>query len=317
MARRWRSTVGMSDAELRRQIREDRIDVLIDLAGHTNATRIAALAVKPAPVTASWLGYPDTTGLATVDYRFTDERADPPGEADAHHVERLVRLPDGFLCYKPPAEAPPVGPTPALAKGTVTFGSFNYPEKVTPQVVETWAAILRGVSGAQIVLKGWHFNDPVIRQRYLDQFAAAGVPAERVDLRPMIPGMADHMGLYGEIDIALDPFPYNGTTTTCEALWMGVPVVSLVGDRHVARVGLSLLSQVALAHLAASDSAAYVRVASDLARDIEKLNTLRLGLRDRMRQSTLMDAPRFARTFEAELRTLWRAWCARRTQGGA
>src|SRR5215470_809448 len=299
LARRWRSTVGVSNAELRKQVREDRIDVLIDLAGHTASSRIAAFAVKPAPVMATWLGYPATSGLSTMDYRFTDERADPEKTAERHHTETLLRLPDGFLCYQPPSGTAQVRPTPALARGYVTFGSFNSPEKVTPEVVRLWAAILHEVSDSRLLLKGWHFADPVIRERYLRSFAAAGVAVERVDLRPLIPGIIEHMRLYDEVDVALDPFPYNGTTTTCEALWMGVPVVTLVGDRHVARVGLSLLWQLGLTELAASDRAAYIRIARDLVRDTDKLNSLRLGLRGRMQASTLMDAPRFARSFEA------------------
>jgi predicted O-linked N-acetylglucosamine transferase (SPINDLY family) len=316
LARRWRFTAGVSDADVRRQVREDQIDIMIDLAGHTGSSRITVFAVKPAPVTATWLGYPGSTGLATVDYRITDERADPLGVTERHHTEELVRLPDGFLCYRPPPDTTPVRPTPALNKGFVTFGSFNYPEKVMPKVVETWAAILREVPGSRLLLKGWHFGDPAIRQRYLDGFGSVGVGPERIDLRPMIPGMIEHLRLYDEVDIALDPFPYNGTTTTCEALWMGVPVVTLVGDRHAARVGLSLLWQIGLTELAALDPAAYIRIAADLACDAERLNKLRLGLRDRMRDSPLMDEPRFARSFEGALRMMWRAWCAAKVGPG-
>jgi predicted O-linked N-acetylglucosamine transferase (SPINDLY family) len=309
----WRFTAGMSDAELRHQVREDRIDILVDLAGHTSRTRIAAFAVRPAPVTATWLGYPATSGLATVDYRFTDGIADPPGAADKLHTETLVRLPHGFLCYHPPTDAPEPGPTPAIAKGAVTFGSFNNLAKVTPEVIETWARLLQGLPAARLLLKGWIFADAVLRRRMTDRFAALGVAAERIDLRPLIPGVAEHLRLYREIDIGLDPFPYNGTTTTCEALWMGVPVVTLVGDRHAARVGVSLLARVGLERLAAGDVESYVATAVELARDVAALNEIRLGLRDRMRRSPLMDAPRFARDVEAAYRTMWRAWCARRT----
>ena len=311
--RHWRSTVGLDDAAFRKRVREDHIDILVDLAGHTARTRVAAFAVRPAPVSVTWLGYPATTGLATVDYRFTDAIADPPGGADALHTETLVRLPAGFLCYRPPADAPALTPTPALAKGAITFGSFNNLAKVTPQVIETWAAILRAVPGSRLLLKGWIFADTVLRQRMAGRFAALGVDAGRIDLRPLIPGVAEHLRLYREIDIGLDPFPYNGTTTTCEALWMGVPVMTLVGDRHAARVGLSLLSRVGLEHFAATDTDAYVAIAAGLARDVAALNELRLGLRDRMQQSPLTDAPRFARDVEMAYRTMWRAWCARHT----
>ncbi len=300
----WRSTVGLNDAELRRQVREDRIDILVDLAGHTSRTRIAAFAVRPAPVTATWLGYPATTGLATIDYRFTDAIADPPGTADALHTEKLIRLPQGFLCYRPPADAPAPNPAPALAKGVVTFGSFNNLAKVTPDVIATWARILRELPTAQLLLKGWIFADAVLRRRMADRLEALGVAADRIDLRPLIPGVGEHLRLYREVDIGLDPFPYNGTTTTCEALWMGVPVVTLAGDRHAARVGLSLLSRVGLDRLAANDEESYIATAVELARDAAALSELRLGLRERMKRSPMMDAPRFARDVEAAYRAM-------------
>jgi len=310
LARHWRSTVGMSDRELREKVRADGIDILIDLAGHTARTRLPAFAVKPAPVTATWLGYPATTGLATVDYRVTDALADPPGAAERLHTERLARLPGGFLCHRPPADAPAVSPAPVLARGSVTFGSFNNLAKVTAETIETWSEILRAVPTARLLLKGKLFADAAMVERYRRQFAAEGVAAERLVLRPLIPGIRKHLRLYGEVDIGLDPFPYNGTTTTCEALYMGVPVVSLVGDRHAARVGLSLLSQVGLPHLVASDRAEYVRIAASFASDAAALGALRLGLRQRLEASTLMDAPRFARVFEAALRDMWRQCCA-------
>jgi len=311
-ARHWRSTVGLSDDALRRKMREDGIDILVDLAGHTGHTRLSALAVKPAPIIATWLGYPATTGLPTIDYRFTDALADPPGEADRFHTETLVRLPGGFLCYTPPADAPAVRPTPALAQGFVTFGSFNNLAKVTPGAIEAWAEILRAMPTARLLLKGKLFSDFGFSQHYLAQFAGLGISAERISLRPLISGIADHMRLYHEIDIGLDPFPYNGTTTTCEALYMGVPVVTLVGDHHLARVGLSLLSHIGLAGFAASDRSAYVRLAVERARNTSELNALRMGLRERLRNSTLMDAPRFASVFESALRNLWCTWCSSR-----
>jgi len=313
----WRAITEMSDVELREQVHRDRIDILVDLAGHTSRTRITSFAVRSAPVTATWLGYPATTGLPTIDYRFTDEIADPSGLTDKLHTERLVRLPQGFLCYRPPVDAPMPNPTPVLKSGVVTFGSFNNLTKVTPDVIETWARILNAVPNARLLLKGWIFADCVLRQRMTDRFAKFGVAAERIHLRPLIPGIAAHLGLYHEIDIGLDPFPYNGTTTTCEALWMGVPVVTLAGRHHAARVGLSLLTRVDLAHLAVSDVKTYVGTAVELARDITALNELRIGLRERMRASPLMDATRFARDVEAAYRAMWRAWCARQTASDA
>ncbi len=306
----WRPTVGLSDLKLQQRIRDDRIDILVDLAGHTNGTRLNAFAPKPAPVTINWLGYPATTGLPTVDYRITDVWADPPGRADELHTERLIRLPGGFHCYQPPAGWPAVSPTPALTKGFVTFGSFNNPSKLTTQVLETWARLLAGLPGSRLLLKGKTLADPAQVDRFQAIFAGHGVTPDRLDLKAMIPSMAEHVALYGEIDIGLDPFPYNGTTTTCEALWMGVPVVTLVGDRHTSRVGLSLLSQLRLEHLALPDPEAYIRQATTLAKDIPALNTLRLGIRQRMALSSLCDRPAFAAKFEAALRQAWRIWCA-------
>ena len=312
LAQHWRSTVGMSDRTLRDAVREDGIDILIDLAGHTARTRLAAFAVRPAPVTATWLGYPASTGLPTVDYRLTDALADPPGAAERLHTEQLVRLPGGFLCYRPPSDAPGVTRAPALAHGYVTFGSFNNPAKITTETIETWSEILRAVPNSRLLLKGKLFADKATSERYREIFAARGIAADRLTLRPLIPAVAEHLRLYGEVDIGLDPFPYNGTTTTCEALYMGVPVVSLVGDRHAARVGLSLLSQVGLPQMAAQSRSEYVRLAAGLASDIAALGELRLGLRQRLRASTLMDEVRFARVFEAALRDMWQRWCAER-----
>jgi len=309
LAGNWRSTVGLGDRELRRAVRADGIDILIDLAGHTGRTRLSAIAIRPAPVTATWLGYPATTGLPTVDYRITDAIADPPEAADRLHTERLVRLSGGFLCYRPPADAPPVAPTPALARGYVTFGSFNNLAKVNPEVFRAWGEVLRAVPTARLLLKGKLLADETTANGYRRQFAELGIAAERLELRPLTPGIAEHMRLYSEVDIGLDPFPYNGTTTTCEALFMGVPVVTLVGDRHAARVGLSLLSRVGLSELAAPNSGAYVKIALELARDVEALNALRLGMRDRLQSSPLMDETRFAREFESALREMWRRWC--------
>jgi predicted O-linked N-acetylglucosamine transferase (SPINDLY family) len=309
LAHHWRPTQDLSDEEVRRQIRADGIDVLIDLAGHTEGTRLPALASKPAPVTASWLGYPGTTGLPTIDYRITDLLADPEG-SERLHTERLIRLPQGFLCYRPPAEAPEVLPPPALAREGVTFGSFNRLAKVTPEVVKVWARILHALPRARLLVKDALLRNEDFRRDFAESFAREGVGPERLDLRAFMPGLADHLGAYGEVDVALDPFPYNGTTTTCEALWMGVPVVNLVGDRHAGRVGLSLLSRVGLDHLTASDIDSYVRIATVLAGDLPGLARLRGELRDRLRQSSLCDAPRFARAFEVALRVMWQDWCS-------
>jgi protein O-GlcNAc transferase len=305
----WRKTYGLDNAALRAQLRADRIDIAIDIAGHTGDSRLSAFAIKPAPVTATWLGYPATTGLATVDWRITDARADPPGQ-EAFHSEKLLRLPDSFLCYHfYGAVVPPVAPAPVASRGTITFGSFNNPAKLSPPTIAAWARILASVPGARLMLKSLLFAEPSRRQQFLERFAAEGIVAERLELRELQPDIIDHLNSYAEIDIALDPFPYNGTTTTCEALWMGVPMVSLIGDHHAARVGFDLLSQVGLADFAAPDANAYIAKAIALASDLPQLGRLRQELRERMQASPLCDAPRFARAFESGLREMWREWC--------
>jgi protein O-GlcNAc transferase len=310
LAHQWRPVAGMDDVAVRRQIRADAIDVLVELGGHTSGTRLTVLAVKPAPVTATWLGYPATTGLPTVDYRLTDEVADPPGEADRLHTETLVRLPHGFLCYRPEDEAPAVAPLPAVALGRVTFGSFNNPAKITAETVGAWSRVLEGVPGSRMLLKGTQFADPGTCGHFRRLFAAAGIGPERLEFRGRATTPAAHLAMYGEVDIGLDPFPYNGTTTTCEAFWMGVPTVSLRGDRHAARVGASLLTQLGLQELIGESLDGYVAAAIALAGDRERLAGLRDGLRTRMLGSPLGDRAGFARRFEAALREMWRRWCA-------
>lgn len=307
----WRDTTVLADDALRAQLRADGIDIAIDLAGHTAGNRLRALAVKPAPVTATWLGYPATTGLAAIDWRITDACADPPSQ-EVFHSERLLRLSDVFLCFGPyMTQIPDPAPAPALGCGQVTFGSFNNPQKISWSAAGAWARILEAVPDSRLLLKSLAFVEPERRQHFRDLFAAHGIEADRIELLLPQPAMPDHLGSYADIDIALDPFPYNGTTTTCEALWMGVPVVALIGDRHSGRVGFDLLSQLGLADLAARDIDAYVAIAVALAGDRPRLQGLRSELRNRMRASPLFDAPRFARAFEDGLRVMWREWCGR------
>lgn len=304
LAPQWRPVAGLDDEALRRQIRADGIDILIDLAGHTVGNRLAAFAVKPAPVTATWLGWPATTGLPAIDWRITDAIADPPG-AEAVHTERLLRLPAGFLCYRAPEEAPAVAPLPCRARGAVTFGSFNDLRKVREESVALWAEVLRAVPGARFLCKAGLLADPAVRQRLVERFARHGIAAERLDLRPHAPERAAHLAAYGEIDVALDTLPYNGATTSCEALWMGVPVVTLAGDRHAARVGASLLTAAGLPQLIAADSDEFRRIATGLAKDSEALATMRAGLRAKLASSALCDAAGFAGAFTAALRQIW------------
>ena len=305
---RWRSTVGLPDPALAQLIRDDRIDILVDLSGHTAGNRLLAMARKPAPVQVTWLGYPDTTGLDAMDYRITDGIADPPGSADALHSESLVRLAQGFLCYRPDPESPPVGELPAATVGRVTFASFNHLPKVTPEVIALWAEILRQTPGARLLLKSGLLAAQVTRQRYLALFAAHGIGPERLTLSGKIPQVAGHLDLYNQVDIALDPFPYNGTTTTCEALWMGVPVVTLAGNLHASRVGASLLTRVGLAELAVDTPQTYLEKAVALAGNLPQLARLRAGLRERMAGSPLCDAAGFTRALEQAYREMWKRW---------
>lgn len=305
----WRDTVGLSDNALAAAIRADGIDVLIDLAGYTTGSRLAVFAAKPAPIQASWIGYPATTGLTQIDWRITDALADPPGRTEDQYTEKLLRLPGGFNCYRPPDNAPDVGPLPADTAGHVTFGSFNHAAKVRDPALDLWAELLQRVAGSRLILKHRGFNYPAVRDDYIQGLERRGVAATRVDLVSYIADPRGHLAAYNKVDIGLDPFPYNGTTTTCEALWMGVPIVTLAGGTHHARVGVSLLTRMGMPELIANSPRAYIDIAAGLADDRARLSRLRAELRSRMAASPLCDAKALTRDFEAALRTLWRDWC--------
>jgi predicted O-linked N-acetylglucosamine transferase (SPINDLY family) len=303
----WRDTAGLSDPALADQVRADAIDILIDLAGHTAGNRLLAFARKPAPVQATWLGYVGTTGLAAIDYLIADDHQVPPG-AEVHYRERVLRLPGGYACYDPPAAAPDPGPPPALATGRVTFGCFNNPAKLSPPALAAFAAVLNRVAGARLVLKYGGMDDPAVSARLHAAFAAAGVAPERVELRGGS-AHAGHLAAYREVDVALDSFPYSGGVTTCDALWMGVPVVTLPGTTFASRHSLSYLAGVGLADdLATSDVDDYVARAADLANDWNRLAGWRAGLRERMARSPLCNGERLADELLQALRVAWRAW---------
>ena len=314
-ADQWRACSFLADPELAGLIRTDRIDILVDLAGHTAENRLAMMAQRPAPIQVTYCGYPNTTGLKAIDYRLTDALVDPPGESDRFHSEKLVRLPRSFLCYRPSDFAGDVARRPVLEKGFVTFGSFNVLAKMTDSVVAAWARILNAVPGSRLLLKCNSFNDPATAELYRRRFSAEGIVPERLDLLGRQPLISDHLAMYGRVDIALDPFPYNGTTTTCEALWMGVPLVALRGDRHVARVSAALLHHVGLDALVAENEVEYVEKAVALARDPARIQALSAGLRPAMAASPLTDAPGFAREVEAAYREMWRTWCEAAKKG--
>ena len=308
----WTSIFRRDDKRVAANIREDRIDILVDLGGYTARSRVEVFALKPAPVQASWLGYLNTTGLPAMDYRITDAIADPEGEADRFNSEILVRLRPPFLCYRPLDAAPPVSALPMQSAGNLTFGSFNNLPKLTPRTIRLWAELLHAVEGSRLVIKTMQMRDFSTADELRNRFAQEGIGPERLDLLAWRVRAVHHLARYNLVDIALDPFPFNGVTTTCEALWMGVPVVTLVGDRQYGRVGASLLKAVGLEELIAESPDGYLRIATDLACNPDRLKALRATLRDRMWASPLCDGAGFAHVMEQAYRRMWRRWCEKR-----
>lgn len=317
LASGWRNFVGQPAPAVTVAIRSDAPDLIVDLAGHTGLNRLPVLARRVAPVQVTYLGYPNTTGVPAMDYRFTDETADPSGEADAFATERLVRFSSVAWAYQPSGDAPPVAPPPSLAAGTVTFGCFNNPAKITDATLALWGRVLAAVPGSRLRLKGAGFGQPVVRARYEARLAHAGVAVSRVDLLERTPDAASHLGLYHSVDVAFDTSPYHGTTTTCEALWMGVPVVTLTGREHRSRVGTSLLTAAGHPEWCARDGDDFVRIAVALAGDPARLSAIRESLRREMTASPLLDHAGQAARFGAALRACWAAWCERSTRKAA
>ena len=300
----WRDVSALGMERIAAQVLEDKIDVLVDLAGHTSFRQMLLMSMRIAPVQVTYLGYPNTTGLDTVDFRLTDDVADPEGKADSFASEKLVRLPRGFLCYRPPAsgEMPEPSDAPSLSKGFVTFGSFNNLNKVSPLTMDLWAAILREVPQSRLYLKARQLADATAQARIADGFERRGVAPDRVSTFPWAGTQNEHLRLYNEIDIALDTFPYNGTTTTCEALWMGVPVVTHYGNTHQSRVGLSLLRHCDLDELAAATGEEYVHRSVALASDRQRIQRFHSELRSILSSSSLVDAAGFCRHLESAYR---------------
>ena len=293
----WRRTAGLTDEQLARQIRDDRIDVLVELTGHLGGGRLGALARRPAPVQVSYLGYQGTVGVSAVDYVLTDDWADPPG-AEMGYVEQPWRLPRPFFVWRPPsdADAPPVGPLPSLAVGHVTFGCLNAVAKATPAAVALWARVLRAVPDSRMVMMTTRCVATDVRLRA--GFADAGVSPTRV----RFVGRADprpYFERYAGIDLALDPVPFVGHTTTCDAAWMGVPTVTRAGDCYAHRYGSSVLRAVGLADLVAESDDGYVRTAVALANDVPRLSHVRANLRSAVAASPITDAAGFTRDLEA------------------
>ena len=301
LAERWVECGRLDDETLAAQIRADGIDVLVDLAGPTAGGRPGVLARKPARAQAEWLGYPAPSGLASIDVRISDARADPP-RSDAG--DGVVRLPASYFCYAPPRDAPaPSGP-PCRKKATFTFGSFNTLAKVSDECVALWAGVLARVPDARLLLKAKALAEPAARAETVARFAAYGIAPERLLLRGWSAKLAEHFAAYSEVDVALDNFPYNGGTTTCHALWMGVPVVSLVGERQASRMGLSILTAAGRAEWCAEDASRFAEIAASLAADTASLAEIRARMREQLQASALMDAAAFTAALESALEVL-------------
>lgn len=304
----WVETRGWDDERLAERMRADEIDIAFDLAGQVDGNRLLAFGRKPAPLAVSWIGYVGTTGLGAIDFLLAD-RFEVPPPAELFIREAVLRMPDGYVCYDPPRAAPSVSPLPALDRGCVTFGCFNNVLKVSPEVVSQWATILRRVPNSRLVLKYQGFNDPGVARRLVRLFATHGIGIDRLEFQ----GWSAHAELlreYHRIDIALDTFPYSGGLTTCEALWMGVPVVTWPGETFASRHSLSHLSNVGLTETIAATSAEYVEIAVRLAGDLPHLAEIRGGLRGQMAASPLCDSGRFVDNLLVLLRDAWRGWCA-------
>jgi predicted O-linked N-acetylglucosamine transferase (SPINDLY family) len=301
----WRPVSGMSDATVAGLIAADQIDILVDLTMHMSGGRPLLFAQKSAPLQLAWLAYPGTTGMPQIDYRLTDPYLDPPGVGDEHYAEKSIRLPDSFWCYNPLTTDPPVNPLPALSSDGFTFGCLNNFCKINDDVLKLWSMVLRKVENSRLLLLA-----PVgsARDRILDCFGQNGIDPNRIEFVAK-QSRQKYLETYHQVDLGLDTFPANGHTTSLDSLWMGVPVVTLVGRIAIARAGWCHLSNLELSELAAHTPDQFVQIAANLARDLPRLQHLRSTLRRRMEQSPLMDAPKFARNVEAAYRRIWQAWC--------
>jgi predicted O-linked N-acetylglucosamine transferase (SPINDLY family) len=304
----WRDIASMPDSQAENLIRGDQIDILVDLRGHAGGDRMLLFARKPAPVQINMVGYFDTTGLPTMDYRITDSVQDPPGQTEGFHVEKLIRIDPSCWCYTPDHKPPDVAEPPSLRAGHVTFGTLNKIIKISPPCARLWGRVLEKVAGSRLLVSVAG-ADPggVVR----DRLAAMGLPVDRVDIVDKTPTRRRYLERFHEIDVALDTTPFNGITTTCDGLWMGVPCVSRSGDTSVSRAGRSILEAAGLGELACDTDEQFVRVAADLARDPDGLRSRRLAMRESLLASPLTAHRRFARSLEAEFRRVWLDWCAR------
>ena len=305
----WFDITGQTNEEVAQQIITDRIDILIDLAGHTAKNRLLVFAQKPAPIQVSWLGYPNTTGMKQVDYRITDEIADPRGQADKLHSEQLIRMENGFLCYQAAPSAPQVTERKYNQESKITFGSFNNISKITDETQDLWAEILKQLPNSRLLLKCKQLTNKGLQEKFRHTFEKKGIAADQIEICPWLPKTKNHLELYSKVDIGLDPFPYNGTTTTCEALWMGVPVITMMGDRHSGRVGASILTYLGMEELVAGSGEEYLEKAVGLAQNYDKMTYYRNNLRQILKNSPLSNADKFAEEMERNFRKMWHTWC--------
>jgi len=308
----WKHLPVTQYTKIADEIYKDGVDVLVELAGLAANHNMPVMAMQPAPVQVDYLGYPCTTGLSTIGHRIVDGVTDSAGY-EAYSSERLTRIDPAFLCYQAPFDAPEVGPRTRGELNnawTVTFGSFNSLPKINPPVIAAWARILREVPGSGLILKALEYEDPLLSKDVHARFQREGILPDRIKMIGLKAGFVDHLDLYRHVDIALDPFPYNGTTTTFEALWMGVPVVTVTGDRHVARVSTMILRNLGLPELIASDTESYIKIATSLATDTSRIADYRRTLRGRLAASVLCDGPAYARRMQTALRDMWRDWCS-------
>ncbi len=303
----WRPLAGATPRAIAETIHKDHVDILIELAGLMAGHNLPAVALKPAPIQVTYLGYPATTGFPEIDYRVVDSLTDPPG-SEAFASEKLVRIDPSFLCYRPPEERPDTARAPG---GGLTFGSFNAAAKINRQVFRVWARMLKETPTSRLLLKSLEYYDPAMASFIRSRFAAEGIDPARIECSQVKRTFEEHLSSYRDVDIALDPFPYNGTTTTFEALSMSVPVVTLQGQRHVERVSAAILTNLGLTDLIASDENQYISIATSLAADPARLATLRESIRPRLLNSTLCDGPAYAARMDRALRGMWQEWCAR------
>jgi predicted O-linked N-acetylglucosamine transferase (SPINDLY family) len=304
----WRDAAALDEAQLADAIHADAIDVLVDLTGHAGVLRLGTFARQPAPVQVSWLGYLHSTGLTRIGFRLSDARADPPGASDRLHTEKLVRLPHSFWCFRPVLDAAAAREAPCLQRGYLTFGSFNHAPKLSPGVRRLWARILAQLPQSRLLLVG--IPDGRARADLERDFAQAGIGPERLTILPRVP-LPEYLRQFAAVDIALDSWPYGGGTTTFDALWMGVPVLTLTGERSTSRSATSILSALGLEDWIAATGEDYVRGALAHAAEPSRIAGLRAALRARLQASPLMDEAAFARSVEVAYRGMWRAWCAR------